>query len=577
MRMSRIFGETLRRPPADADLPGLQLLMRAAYIRSVAPGIFAYLPLGLRTLHKIEAIVRSEMEAIGGQEVILPLFQPAKLLERGGRQKHGGEEQISCEDRGARRLSIATSHEETAAWLAKSEITSYRQLPRLLYQIGTVFRDESRPRGGLLRAREFTLMDSYSFDRNEAARESQYSRHLDAFARIFRRVGLEDVVTAASGGGATAADLEHEFLFLGGLGDDLVALCDSCGHAASGDAADFAKPAPPEEVARPLEKVATPGTDTIESLARYLEIPAERTAKVVFFFDRDNERVVLALVRGDMEVSEAKLARAVGARRLDPAEAEIIRKTGAEPGYASPIGLDSQDLVIVVADPLVARSANLVSGANQQGYHYRNVNFERDYSADIVADIAAVFDGAPCPACQEPLRLKTGVELGSLHTFNPEYTSELEATFQDADGTLRPLAMGSYGIGIDRLLGCIAEQHHDDRGLCWPIAVAPYPVHLVAITRGEEKNVKRVDSLYYDLQQAGIEVLYDDRDASVGVKFNDADLIGAPLRLTFGPKTLERGGIEIKRRDTDVADILAEGAVLEAVRALLAELARQRH
>ncbi|UCC71432.1 MAG: proline--tRNA ligase [Gemmatimonadota bacterium] len=567
--MSRHFGETLRKSPAEADTPGHGLLLRAGYIRGVAPGLFSYLPLGVRALRKVEAAIRQELDAIGGLEVAMPLIQPAKLWRR-ARRLHG-DELVRFRDRVGRELVIGTSHEEVAAELARSDITSYRQLPALLYQIRPTFRDEARTHAGLIRAREFDLLDCYSFDRDREGLEEQYAKLSAVFERIFERIGLTNLVVASREHGEERTD---EFLFLSEVGDEGAVICDACGHAANLRTARFKKPQPVSEPARPLEKVATPGTDTIQSLAEYLGITAERTAKVVFFSagvpttpqqaEEEREVVVMALVRGDMEVSEGKLAEAITARWIRPAEAGAIRAAGAEPGYASPIGLDHDDL-IVVADDLVARSANLVSGANEHGYHFRNVNIDRDYSAGMVTDIAAAYAGAPCPACGAPLRLAGCVELGSLHRFGSGYSEALGVTFQDRDGSKRPPAMGSYGIGIGRALACIAEANNDERGLRLPASVAPCQVHLVALPGGDESIVREADALYSSLRESGIDVLYDDRDASGGVKFNDADLIGIPLRLTLGRRSLREGGVEFKRRDGDERRTVRLSETVEAV------------
>ncbi len=579
MRMSRLFGETLRTTPAEAESEGHGLLLRASYLRGVAPGIFSYLPLGLRTAAKIEAIVRQEMEGIGAQEVAMPLVQPARLWREAGRIH--GEELVRFSDRGGRSLLLGTSHEGVAAELARSDITSYRQLPALLYQIRPTFRDEPRPGRGLLRAREFDLMDCYSFDRDRAGLEERCESVRGAFERIFRRVGLSEILVARS---ERQDEIEDEFYLLSGFGDDSLAVCDGCDYAANLRTARFAKPEPTPEAAEPLEKVATPGTDTIASLANYLGVPTERTAKVVFFSaavadegEEDGERdvVVMALVRGDMEVSESKLAAAVAARRMSPAEAGAIRAVGAVPGFASPVGLESDDLIVVV-DDLVAGSANLVSGANQEGYHLSNVNFERDYAADVVTDIAAAFSGAPCPGCGAPLRLAASLEIGSLHRFSPAYGETLGITFQDQDGTQRTPAIGSHGMGIGRLLACVAETHHDEHGLCWPAEVAPYQIHLVVLSGGEEEIARRGDDLYTSLHEGGIEVLYDDRDASGGVKFNDADLIGLPVRLTLGRRSLQAGGVELKRRDQEERHIVKVGDIVKAALEALEDLQSRR-
>jgi len=575
MRMSKRFGETLRKAPADAQTTGHGLLMRAGYIRQIAPGIFSYLPLGVRALRRIRAVIRAEIGSLGGEEVTMPLVQPAKLLRKSGRWVQAGDELLRLSDRASRPLALGTSHEEVAAELARSEIQSYRQLPALLYQIGKTFRDEERLYGGALRAREFTLMDSYSFDRDTAGMDRQYQRHYEAFERIFRIVGLTDVIPTVSSPSTAGEDIEHEFTFVHDVGDDEVALCDSCGYSANRRVASFTKPDPPKQDPLPLEQVATPGTDTIESLAEFLGVTTDRTAKVVFFSKADDkESVIMALVRGDMEVSEEKLAAAAGTFGLLPAEPEAIRATGAAPGYASPIGLDSEKLSVIV-DPLVAASPNLVSGANEDGFHFRNVNFERDYPADTVVDITAVQEGAPCPACQSPLRFASCLEVGSLHRFGPEYGAALKAMYRDENDEERPILMGSYGIGVDRLLACIAESHHDDHGLCLPITVAPYQVYLVAISGGDAGIQEKADALYEWMMTLGLDVIYDDREASPGVKLNDADLLGIPVRVTIGERSLKAGGVELKRRDSDEREIVAVDEALHAVSARIAELTRE--
>jgi prolyl-tRNA synthetase len=560
MRMSRLFGGTLRAAPAEAGSQGQGLLLRAGCVRGVAPGILSYLPLGLRASARIEAIVREELDSIGAQELAMPLVQPAR--PRLQTLRAHGDEQVRFADRAGRALLLGTSHEEVAAQLARSEITSYRQLPAVFYQIRPIFRDELRPRAGLLRAREFDLMDCYSFARDRAGLDQQCESIGAAFVRIFRRVDLAEYLVVRS---ARGEEVEDEFHLMSDVGDDSLAICDGCGYSANLRTACFAKSEPIAETAGPLERIATPGTDSIAALASYLGIPTERTAKVVFFSaalaaetEEDDERevVVMALVRGDMEVSEDKLTLAVGAHRLLPADAGAIRAVGAVPGFASPVGLASDDLVVVV-DDLVAGSANLVSGANEEDYHLRNVNYQRDYTADIVCDIAAAAPGAPCPECGAPLRLAACVEIASLHRFAPAYGEALGLTFQDQDGTQRTPAVGSYGLGIGRLLACIAETHHDERGLCWPAEVAPYQVHLVVLSGGDDEVARQGEDLYASLRDGGIEVLYDDREASSGVKFNDADLIGLPLRLTLGRRSLQEGGVELKRRDSEDRHIVA--------------------
>ncbi len=587
MRMSRLFGETLRAAPAEAEVESHRLLLRAGYVRQLGAGIFSYLPLGHRAMKKIERIIREEMDAIGGQELTMPMVHPAELWQESGRWYELGEELVRLKDRAGRDLVLGMTHEEVVADLARREIHSYRQLPVLVYQIQTKFRDEPRPRAGLIRVREFTMKDSYSLDADEAGLERQYRNHYTAYFRIFSRCGLHDILAVHADAGMMGEMLAHEFIFLTDIGEDTLARCEACGEAANLQVARFRKPEPVSEPPGPLQKVATPGASTIQALAQYLGVPESRTAKVVFFTATvsaeapgqpggTRQVLVMALVRGDMEVNETKLSNAIQARRLRPATPEEIRATGAEPGFASPIGVDRSAMLVVV-DDLVARSPNLVSGANEPDYHYLNVNAGRDYQPDVVADIATAFAGAGCPRCGAPLRLARGVTVGNIVKLGTRYSEALGATYLDAAGQTRPIVMGSYGIGVGRLLACVAEAHHDERGLKLPVTVAPYEVHLVRLGREEQDVESQADELYRALQAAGLEVLYDDREASAGVKFADADLIGLPLRVTISPRSLAAGGIELKQRDRDAVRVVphedAISAVHEAVQQLKLEAA----
>jgi prolyl-tRNA synthetase len=589
MRMSHLFGKTLRAAPAEVEVAGHRLLLRAGYIRPLAAGIFSYLPLGVRVMRRIEAVIREEMEAIGGQEITMPVVHPAELWQRTGRWYDIDEELVRFADRTGRNMVLAMTHEEVVADLARSEVRSYRQLPLLLYQIQTKFRDDPRPRAGLIRVREFTMKDSYSLDADVAGLELQYRNHYRAYVRIFQRVGLSGVIAVAADPGMMGGHVAHEFMFLTEVGEDTLALCDRCGYAANIQVAGSRKPVPSAEQALPLAKVATPGTDTIEALASFLGVPKSRTAKVVFLTAavpapagaagenaKPREVLVMALVRGDMDVNEAKLGRAIRARRLTPASAEAIRAVGAQPGYASPI-VAARGAVLVVADDLVAASPNLIGGANEVGFHYRNINAGRDFQPDVVADIADVSAGAPCPRCEGPLRLARGVEVGNIFQLGTRFAEALGAKYLDAQGQSHPVVMGSYGIGVGRLLACIVEANHDERGIRLPITIAPYDVHLVRLSAQVPDLDAKTDALYEALRAAGIQVLYDDRDLSAGVKFADADLIGLPLRVTISARSLQHGGCELKRRDRDEVRFvpLDEGpsGVCEAIRQLRDEAA----
>ncbi len=574
MRMSKLFSQTLREAPSEADVAGHRLLLRAGFIRQLGAGIFSYLPLAHRSLTKIEDVVREEIDAIGGQEVTMPVVHPADVWQETGRWYQIGSEMSRFKDRADRDMVLAMTHEEVVADLVRKEIQSYRQLPQLIYQIQTKWRDDPRPRAGLIRVREFTMKDSYSLDADEEGLDAQYRTHYQAYFNIFHRCGL-DAIAVGSDVGMMGGSQAHEYMYLTPIGEDTLILCEACDYAANRQVARFRKPEAEEETPRPIEKVATPGVTTIADLAAFLEIPPARTAKAVFAVatitegDADVERFIFAVVRGDMEVNETKLANAVQAKELRPAHDEEIRAIGAEPGYGSPLGVHD---ALIVVDEAVATSPNLVAGANEAGYHLLNVNYGRDFTADVVTDVAAAQTGDACPLCGTPLRAERGVEVGNIFKLGTRYTEALGATFVDRDGELKPVVMGSYGIGVGRLLACVAEEHHDEHGLVWPVTVAPYQVHLTALAGKAPEVAEVAEQIYADLREAGLEVLYDDRDESPGVKFNDADLIGLPLRITVGRRGLKQGAIELKRRDRDERTSVPLDEVVPTVKETLAAL-----
>jgi prolyl-tRNA synthetase len=565
MRMSTMFGRTLREAPSGAEVEGHKLLLRAGFIRQLAAGVFSYLPLARRSIRKIEGILREEMDAVGGQEVSMPVVQPAEVWKRSGRYAATGRELVRLRDRREREMVLAMTHEEIVAWLAAGEVDSYQRLPRLVYQIQTKFRDDPRPRAGLIRAREFTMKDAYSLDRDEEGLDEQYKTLHEAYFRIFARCGLPAMAVGADVG-IMGGSMSHEFMYLSPIGEDTVLICDACGYRSNRQVAGFRKSLPEAEEQRPMEKISTPETDTIEALARFLRISKSRTAKAVFMVAtiEDVERFVFAVVRGDMDLNETKLATAVGASDLRPALPEEIRAVGAEPGYGSPLGVEG---ALVVADDAIVNSPNLVAGANEVDFHFMNVNHGRDFEADVVADLASAEDGAPCPDCGGAMRAERGVEVGNIFKLGTRYSEALGARFLDSDGERKPVVMGSYGIGVGRLLACIAEEHRDKDGLIWPVSVAPYHVHLVAAETGE-----KADGLYEEMRSSGVEVMYDDRRESLGARFKDADLIGIPLRLTLTPRSLQRGGVEIKARGEAESHIVPIDDVVETVRGKLADL-----
>jgi prolyl-tRNA synthetase len=577
MKMTQLFGQTLREPPADAQIASHRLLVQAGFIRQLGAGIFSYLHMARRSMTKIENILREEMDAIGGQEITMPVVHPADVWKETGRWYEIGSEMARFYDKNKRDMVLAMTHEEVVADLLRTEIQSYKQLPRLVYHIQTKWRDDPRPRAGLIRVREFTMKDSYSLDVDWEGLDAQYRAHYQAYFNIFHRCGLP-VVAIKSDVGMMGGKMAHEFMYLTPIGEDTILMCDGCGYMANRQIARFQKPAPVEEKPKPIEKVATPDMTTIKGLAEFLDIPESRTAKVLFIVatitegQEDVEKLVFAVVRGDMDVNETKLVNAIKAKSLRPATEEEIRAVGAVPGYASPVGIQG---VTVVVDDLIPGSPNLVAGANDEGYHLLNVNYGRDYQADVVQDLIVAEEGYACPDCGAAMHASKGVEVGNIFKLGTRYSEAMGGTFLDKDGRARPVIMGSYGIGVGRLLASVAEDHYDEKGIIWPISVAPYQVYVVALQGGEEV----AERLYADLRSANVEVLYDDRDERAGVKFNDADLIGIPIRLTVSKRSLEAGGVEFKLRHSAERVVIPEGEIVSYVRgqieALQAEIAEK--
>jgi prolyl-tRNA synthetase len=586
MRMSQSFIRTLREIPTEADTPSHQLLLRAGFIRQLAAGIFSYLPLARRSLNKIEKILRQEMEAIGGQEITMPVVHPANIWKETGRWYKIDAELGRFKDRTDRDMVLAMTHEEVIADLIRKEIRSYRQLPQLLFHIQTKWRDDPRPRAGLIRVREFTMKDSYTLDANWEGLDIQYRNHYQAYFNIFRRCSL-DVIAVGADVGMMGGTLAHEFMFLSPAGEDTLLLCHACGYSANRQIARFRKAALPQESLLAVKKVSTPECKTIEALANFMGVEQSQTAKAVFLVAHIQaekaapafERFVFAIVRGDMEVNETKLANILKARALRPATEEEVCQVGAAPGYASPVGIDRSSSVLpylVVVDDLIPISTNLVAGANQPGYHLKNVNYGRDFVADVIGDITTARQGDACLNCGQPLQAVRGVEVGNIFKLGTFYSQAMGCTFLDEAGQEKPVIMGSYGIGIGRLLGCIADAHHDEKGLALPVSIAPFQVHLVSLANKNPKTVASAttttqtsDDLYNRLKTAEIEVLLDDRDESPGVKFNDADLIGMPVRLTIGERSLQQGGVELKLRTNPEKSIISLDNVVEQLQHII--------
>jgi len=575
MRMSRLFSQTLREAPADSEVASHQLLVRAGYIRQLGAGIYSYLPLAYRCMTRIMTVMREEIIAIGGQEICMPVVQPADIWKESGRYHQVGDELGRLKDRGGHDMVLAMTHEEAVSDLARGLVRSYRQMPALVYHIQTKWRDDPRPRAGLIRVREFHMLDSYSLDADWEGLDRQYQAHYEAYFRIFKRCGLP-VSAVMSDTGMMGGLMAHEYMYLNAIGEDSLLFCDACGHSANRQVAKTQKPKPNEEEMLPLEKVATPECSTIADLADFLKVPASKTAKAVLWVaevqsesGETKEEFLFCVVRGDMEVNETKVTNLVKAKDLRPATDEEILRTGAVPGYASPLGLKG---VRVIVDDLIPQSPNLVSGANEKGFHLMNVNYGRDFEATQVADITSAGDTDACEKCGQPYRLSRGVEVANIFKLGTRYSDALGCTFTDENGESRPIIMGSYGIGVGRLLACVAEEHHDEKGLVWPVSVAPYPLHVVVLPGKTMDVTPALEQLENALAQAGLEALVDDRPDSAGIKFNDADLIGLPLRVTISERGLKNGSVELKKRSGGEAWMVALEDVVSEIQKTLAAM-----
>ena len=587
LRVSNLFGSTLREAPAEVDIESHRLLLRAGYVRQLASGIFSYMPLAQRSIHKIETVLREEMDRIGGQEVNMPVVHPAEIWQETGRWYEIDDTMARFQDRRGRDMVLAMTHEEVVAQLASTEVKSYRQLPMMIYHLQTKFRDEMRARGGLIRVREFVMKDSYTLDLDHEGLAAQYEEHYEAYLRIGARVGLR-LTAVQSDVGMMGGKVAHEFMYVTDIGEDALVLCPGCGYAANREVARFAKPEPTVEPAADLEKVHTPGTSTIADLTELLGIQAERTGKIVFYVGTfaDSEdtartrsgeqsepasKLIVAIVRGDMDANPIQIQNLAGALELRAAHTEEIEEAEMVAGFASPIGIEAER-ALVIADDLVAASPNLVLGANEKDYHLLNTNCGRDYEPDIVGHIASAFEGAPCERCGQPLDLVRGVEVGNIFQLGTRYSETLGAYYTDESDEEKPIVLGSYGIGVGRLLACVAEEYRDDNGLALPISVAPFQVTLVSLARKDE-TAEVADGLYRALIKAGIETLYDDRrDVSPGVKLTESDLRGTPLRVLVSERSVKNGGAELKRRTADEGRLVALDDVVDTVREEIAAL-----
>ena len=552
MRLSQCLIPTMRQDPGEAEVISHRLMLRAGMIRKVAAGIYSYLPLGLRVIRKIETIVREEMNRAGAQELLLPILSPAELWEETGRWEFYGKELVRLQDRHERNFCLGPTHEEIVTDLFRREVRSYRQLPLTLYQIQTKFRDEIRPRFGLMRGREFIMKDAYSFDQDEAGAQHNYQQMYDAYCRIFSRTGLKfRPVEADTGliGGISS----HEFMVLANTGEELIVFDPLTQYAANVERAEVLPPTSKNsEEPKALEKVATPNAKTVEEVSALLQIDTSQVVKTLLYQTGKNE-VTAVLIRGDHQANEIKIQRHLGLHELTLAPPELVTKlTTAPVGFVGPIGLGT---IRILADHAVSAMANFIVGGNAQDVHFINVNFPRDFAIDQCGDFRQAQAGDPAPQGRNPLQTARGIEVGHIFMLGTKYSEKMGATFLDAEGLSHPAIMGCYGIGIGRTAAAAIEQNHDDKGICWPMPIAPCQVQILPVTNSEAVRIAS-EKLYHELCQNKIEVLLDDRNERGGVKFNDADMIGTPYHLIIGDKGLANNSLEIKNRKTGEKIIL---------------------
>lgn len=569
MRVSKMFAPTLREVPAEAEVVSHQLMLRAGFLRKSAGGMYNYLPLAWRVLKKIENIVREEMDASGAQELLMPIVQPAEIWQESGRWGVYGEEMFRLKDRHNREFCLGPTHEEMVTSLIRGDVRSYRQLPLNVYQIQNKFRDERRPRFGLMRGREFIMKDAYSFDRDEAGLDVSYKTMYDAYTRIFNRCGLTFRPVEADSG-AIGGSGSHEFMVIADSGEAEIVYCNECDYAANVEKAELHVIEAPAEDQKPVEEVKTPDCKTIADVCAYLQLPVDKSVKAVAF--SSEKGLILCFVRGDHEVNEIKVINTVGVNEVEMAEESMLTEAGTVGGYMGPVGIDPKKAIVIV-DSTVMKMHNICCGANKEGYHLLNVNPGRDFTPAYVADIRLIQEGDPCPHCGGKVSKARGIEVGQVFKLYTKYSEAMHATFLDENGKEKPMVMGCYGVGVSRTMAAAIEQNNDKDGMIWPVAIAPYEVLVVPVNTKDQASTEKAEEIYSELQRAGIETVIDDRNERPGVKFKDADLIGYPLRVVVGPKTLAEGKLEVKiRRTGEVHMLPLDSDYVGAIKDLLAKL-----
>ena len=561
MKISKLVGRRIKDAPKDAKTVSHKFLIRGGYVRPVSSGIYSVLPAGFRITQKIEKIIREEMEAIDGQEVKMPVVLPAELWQESGRLNTVGPELLRFKDRNDKEMLLGMTHEEAVVHLLRTEVNSYKQLPVMLYQIQTKYRDEARPRAGMIRVREFTMKDAYSFHTSQECLDKYYELAHKAYENIFRRVGMKDCVSIKSNPGMMGGNVSHEFMAIAECGEDTIFMSPDGSYRANREVAVAAWKYE-KSPALPLEKVHTPEKKTIEDVASFLGMKPENTGKAVFYLD-DSDNLIFAMIRGDFEVNESKLKNFIKANDLKFANDDRIRKAGAEPGYASPLALDPKKIRIVV-DSSIAGSSNLIVGANEIDHHFKNFNLERDLPGAEVTDIATVREGDPCTVTGQPLLLKRGIEVGNIFKLGTKYSAAMNCTFLDQNGKTHPIIMGCYGIGVGRTMASVIEQSCDAYGPIWPISIAPYHVHICALSQNKN-DIEITDKIYNELIAKGIEVIYDDRGEKPGFMFADADLLGVPFRVITSAKNLPNNQVEFKIRGQKESTLLPLDGIVEFI------------
>lgn len=565
MKSSELFYPTLREVPSEAEVISHQLLLRAGFIRKTSGGVYTYLPLAYRVIRKIEQIVREEMDKAGGQEVLMPIVQPAELWQKSGRWEVYGDEMFRLQDRHKRHFALGPTHEELITALVDGDVHSYRDLPLLLYQIQNKYRDEIRPRFGLMRGREFIMKDLYSFDIDDEGLAQSYQKMYLAYNRIFKRLGLRYRVVEADSG-AIGGNESHEFMVLAETGESEIVYCDKCDYAANVEKAicSGGEPVETKGALLALEKTHTPGQRTIKNITDFLHIPSRKQVKTLMYC-ADGE-LVAAVIRGDRELNEIKFRNILGCNELLMADEEIVESsTGAGFGSLGPVNMD----VKIYVDLEVEHMKNFACGANQDDYHYINVNMGRDFIPEAIVDIRNAVAGDPCPLGDGELKMVRGIEVGHIFKLGVKYSDAMGAAFLDQSGKSCPFVMGCYGIGVSRTMAAAVEQNYDENGIIWPIPIAPYHVIVVPVNSKNEEQMQAANSIYQLLQQEGLEVILDDRDERAGVKFKDADLIGVPVRITIGPKALQDNKVEVKKRWEKEVELVDFDLVVEKVKGLI--------